>query len=160
MFENLKIITTTSLTEEQKTQVLDLWNREYPEKLCYNSLADFNEYLERLTEHKNFLLINNENKILGWAFTFKRENEKWFAIILAEEIQGQGFGRKMLDHLKEHESVLNGWVVDHHYDLKRNGQFYKSPLIFYKKCHFKILTDQRIELPKISAVKIKWAKHE
>lgn len=45
MFENLKIITTTILSEEQKTQVLDLWNREYPEKLCYNSLADFDKYL-------------------------------------------------------------------------------------------------------------------
>ena len=160
MFENLKIITTTSLSEEQKTQVLDLWNREYPEKLCYNSLADFDEYLEKLTNHQHFLLINNENKILGWAFTFNRENEKWFAIIVAEELQGKGFGRKMLDQLKEHESVLNGWVIDHHNDLKKNGKFYQSPLKFYEKCDFEILNDERIELPKISAVKIKWAKKE
>ena len=76
MPENLKIITTTILSEDQKTQVLDLWNREYPEKLCYNSLADFDEYLEKLTDHKNFLLINNENKIFGWAFTFNRENKR------------------------------------------------------------------------------------
>ena len=158
MFENLKIITTTSLSEEQKTQVLNLWNREYPEKLCYNSLADFDQYLEKLTDHKNFLLINNENKILGWAFTFKRENEKWFAIILAEELQGKSFGRKMLDQLKEHESILNGWVIDHDNDLKKNGEFYQSPLKFYEKCDFKILNDERIELPKISAVKITWTK--
>ena len=160
MSENLKIITTTILSEEQKTQVLDLWNREYPEKLCYNSLADFDEYLEKLTHHKNFLLLNNENKILGWAFTFNRENEKWFAIIVAEELQGKGFGRKMLDHLKECEPVLNGWVIDHQNDLKKNGEFYQSPLKFYEKCDFKILNDERIELPKISAVKIKWAKNE
>lgn len=158
MPENLKIITTTILSEEQKKQILDLWNREYPEKLCYNSLADFDEYFEKLTNHQHFLLTNNENKIKGWAFTFNRENEKWFAIILAEELQGKGFGRKMLDQLKEHESILNGWVIDHDNDLKKNGEFYQSPVKFYEKCDFEILNDERIELPKISAVKISWTK--
>ena len=62
----------------------------------------------------------------------------------------------MLDKLKKHETVLNGWVIDHHDDLKKNGQFYQSPLKFYEKCDFKIMTSERIELPKISAVKITW----
>ena len=158
MPENLKIITTTILSEEQKRQILDLWNGEYPEKLCYNSLADFDEYLEKLTNHQHFLLTNNENKIKGWAFTFNRENEKWFAIIVVEDLQGKGFGRKMLDQLKDHETVLNGWVIDHDNDLKKNGEFYQSPVKFYEKCDFKILNDERIELPKISAVKIRWTK--
>ena len=158
MPENLKIITTTILSEEQKRQILDLWNGEYPEKLCYNSLADFDEYLEKLTNRQHFLLTNNENKIKGWAFTFNRENEKWFAIILAEQLQGKGFGRKMLDQLKEHETVLNGWVIDHDNDLKKNGEFYQSPLKFYQKSDVEILTHERLELPKISAVKITWTK--
>lgn len=158
MPENLKIITTTILSEEQKKQILDLWNGEYPEKLCYNSLADFDEYLEKLTNHQHFLLTNNENKIEGWAFTFNRENEKWFAIILAEELQGKRFGRKMLDHLKEHESILNGWVIDSDNERKKDGQLYKSPLKFYQKSDFEILTHERLELPKISAVKISWTK--
>ena len=158
MKHNLKIITTTILSEEEKAQVFDLWNREYPEKLCYNSLADFNDYLEKLADQHHFLMINNENKVLGWALTFDRENERWFAIIIADEMQDQGFGRKMLNHLKEQESFLNGWVIDQDTNQKKNGKRYRSPLKFYEKCDFEILASQRIELPKISAVKIKWTK--
>ena len=127
-------------------------------KLSYKNLDGFDDYLQKLTNLQHFLLVDNENKISGWALTFDREDERWFAIILAEEIHGQGFGRKMLDHLKEHESILNGWVIDSDNERKKNEEFYQSPLKFYEKCDFKILNDERIELPKISAVKIRWTK--
>ena len=101
---------------------------------------------------------NEENLILGWAFKFERENQKWFAIILSEIIKQKGLGRKMLNELKKEEQVLNGWVIDHNKDKKKNGEQYVSPLKFYEKCDFEILVDQRLELDKISAVKIKWTK--
>ena len=154
----MKITRTTKLSTAEKSQVLTLWNSQYPVKLAYHSLADFDVYLQNLTDLTYYLWTDNESTILGWASTFTRDNEKWFAIILTETLQGKGFGRKMLDELKQHESVLNGWVIDHDNDLKKNGEFYKSPLKFYVKCDFNILTDQRIELEKISAVKIKWTK--
>lgn len=97
---------------------------------------------------------------MGWALTFERENEKWFAIILSEKIKGKGLGRKMLNELKKEEQVLNGWVIDHNNDKKKNGQQYISPLKFYEKCGFIILSDVRLELDKISAVKIKWMKEK
>ena len=62
----------------------------------------------------------------------------------------------MLDEIKNNEPVLNGWVIDHNNDKKKNGQQYISPLKFYEKCGFGILSDVRLELDKISAVKIKW----
>ena len=154
----MKITQTDKLSTEQKSQVLTLWNSQYPVKLAYHSLADFDVYLQNLTDLTYYLWTDNESNILGWASTFTRDNEKWFAIILTETLQGKGFGRKMLDELKQHESVLNGWVIDHDNDIKKNGEFYKSPLKFYEKCDFNILADQRIELEKISAVKIKWTK--
>ena len=154
----MKITRTTKLSTAEKSQVLTLWNSQYPVKLAYHSLADFDVYLQNLTDLTYYLWTDNESNILGWASTFTRDNEKWFAIILTETLQGKGFGRKMLDELKQHESVLNGWVIDHDNDIKKNGEFYKSPLKFYEKCDFNILTDQRIELEKISAVKIKWTK--
>lgn len=101
MTENLKIIQTTKLNEQAKKQVFDLWNTEYPEKLAYNSLTEFENYLQNLNNHKHFLLTSNIDLILGWALTFERDNQTWFAIILSEKIKGKGLGRKMLDELKK-----------------------------------------------------------
>lgn len=156
MKEDLKILQTVELNEQAKKQVLDLWNNEYPEKLSYNNLTDFDNYLQNLSNLTHFLLSNDENKILGWALTFERDSEKWFAIILSEKIKGKGLGRRMLDKLKQEEKVLNGWVIDHNNDMKSNGQPYPSPLKFYEKCGFETLSKVRLELDKISAVKIKW----
>ena len=47
-------------------------------------------------------------------------------------------------------------MIDYDSEKRFNGQIYKSPLGFYKKSGFEILTDQRLELENISAVKIKW----
>ena len=160
MTENSKIIKATELNEHSKQQVLDLWNNEYPEKLSYNNLGEFDHYLQNLNNLNHFLLTDNINIILGWALTFDRDNEKWFAIILSEKVQGKGLGRKMLDELKQVEPILNGWVIDHNNDKKKNGLTYVSPLKFYEKCGFEIQTDNRLELDKISAVKIKWTNEK
>lgn len=74
------------------------------------------------------------------------------------KIHGQGLGTKILKQVKENEIELNGWVIDHNRDKKSNGEFYKSPLNFYLKNGFKKLSRNRLELYKISAVKIKWRK--
>jgi len=154
----MKITTTHQLNLVQKEQVLQLWNNEYPEKLTYKNIAGFESYLEKLNEVKHFLLANNDEKIQGWAITFKRENETWFAIILSENLHGKGWGTKVLNELKQNKKALNGWVIDHSNDKKRNGSFYKSPLDFYLKNGFEVLSDTRLELEIMSAVKIKWKK--
>jgi hypothetical protein len=156
MITHLEILQTTELNEQVKRQVFDLWNSEYPEKLVYNSIIEFDDYLQSLNNVQHFLLTNDTNIVLGWAFTFTRNNEKWFAIILSERVKGKGFGRKMLDEIKNNETLLNGWVIDHNSARKKDGQPYISPLIFYQKSGFEILSDTRLELEKISAVKIKW----
>jgi len=154
----MKITTTHQLNLVQKEQVLQLWNNEYPEKLAYKNMAGFESYLENLNEVKHFLLANNDEKIQGWAITFKRENETWFAIILSENLHGKGWGTKVLNELKQNKKALNGWVIDHSDDKKRNGSFYKSPLEFYLKNGFEVLSDTKLELEIMSAVKIKWKK--
>ena len=62
----------------------------------------------------------------------------------------------MLKQAKRKESELNGWVIDHNLEKKKNGDYYRSPLNFYLKNGFRTLTTDRLELGKISAVKIKW----
>lgn len=153
----MKITTTNCLDLKQKRQILQLWNNEYPEKLAYKNLEGFENYLEKLHNVNHFLLTDNE-KIHGWAITFMRDSEIWFAIILSGNIHGEGWGTKMLNELKQNKTELNGWVIDHNNDKKINGEFYKSPLEFYLKNEFKLLSDIRLELEIMSAVKIKWTK--
>lgn len=135
-----------------------MWNNEFPEKLKYQDVADFDNYLKNLTKQSHIIMVNEDQKIKGWYFDFIRDNEKWFAIILDTKFQGKGLGNKILDIAKEKESELNGWVIDHRNDVKQNGEFYQSPLSFYLKNGFEQLIENRLENERISAVKIKWKK--
>ncbi len=154
----MEIIETTILTSEQKERLFDLWNTEYPAKICYNSTDEFQEYLDDLSKQKHYLLINDVNEILGWAFTFVRDFEDWFAIILNSKIHRRGYGRFLLDELKSNRIVSNGWATDHQNDLKKNKEPYLSPIEFYTKNGFLVQSNVRIENEKISAVKIRWEK--
>jgi hypothetical protein len=154
----MKLIETTSLNSCQKETMYNLWNNEYPEKLMYRSLHDFEEYLNSLADPYHFLLNNKFDEMVGWAFTYVREMNKWFAIILDGKIQRKGNGTLLLNRLKEKEPVLSAWVIDHHKDIKRNEEPYSSPLSFYQKNDFRICTNIRLETEKISAVKIIWKR--
>jgi hypothetical protein len=155
----MQIISTTYLTDSQKESAYNLWNNEYPQNLQYKNITEFDAYLNGLFEKKHYLLINEQEIIAAWALTFIRNAEKWFAVIINSEIHGKGYGTMILDEIKKDETQLSGWVIDHERDAKANGQKYRSPLIFYKKIHFDILPDCRLESETISAVKIVWKKH-
>ncbi|NIK92853.1 GNAT family N-acetyltransferase [Mangrovimonas sp. CR14] len=154
----MKFFRRSILSESEKLEIFELWNNEYPEKLSYQSKEEFDKYLENLREQSHLLIIDANQKIKGWYFDFKRDNEKWFAIILDSNIQGNGLGTKILELAKQKENELNGWVIDHNRDKKKNGKVYNSPLNFYLKNGFEKLAANRLELDKISAVKIKWKK--
>jgi hypothetical protein len=154
----MRIILCEFLTLEQKQSLFELWNLEYPERICYNEIGEFENYLKGLSNQKHYLLINKEDTILGWAFTFDRDEDNWFAIILNSKIHRKGYGRFLLEELKKNNLVLNGWVTDHQQDLKRNKEPYFSPIEFYTKNEFLVHPNIRIENDKISAVKIRWEK--
>jgi len=154
----MEFIQLTELSENELKAIMELWNREYPEKLNFQSLAELEFYLESKTEKFHIIIINEDGNIQGWYFDFFRDNEKWFALILDAKLQGKGFGTKILNLAKEKETELNGWVIDHNNEVKKNGGRYDSPLDFYLKNGFKVITDCRLELENISAVKIKWSK--
>ena len=46
----MKINKLNNLSINQKLEILNLWNHEYPENLKYQSLTDFENYLNNLTE--------------------------------------------------------------------------------------------------------------
>lgn len=134
---------------------MKLWNLEYPAKLAYDRIDDFDIYINAL-ESAIHILVRINNEIVGWATKFLRNGNRWFAIILSSDIQGRRIGSKIMMHLKDNEEILDGWVIDHNDDRKINGDFYLSPLNFYLKQGFEIIKEQRLELPTLSAVKISW----
>jgi GNAT superfamily N-acetyltransferase len=152
----MKIVEKDVLTLEQKDSLMQLWNDEYPAKLNLKTIEDFELYLNGLSETKHYLLFDHSDKIQGWAFTFLRDGEHWFAILLNNKIQGKGIGSLLMNEIKKNNKNLNGWVVDHANEIKENKEPYKSPLSFYIKNGFNVYTETRIENDKISAVKINW----
>lgn len=154
----MKIIQAMDLTFDQKQSLFELWNAEYPERIVYKDISEFENYLEGILSLKHYFLVNDLNQIFGWGFTFVREEDNWFGIIIDSKVQGKGFGTLLLDELKRNTSVLNGWVIDHQNDVKRNKESYLSPLGFYTKNGFMVNQNVRLENDKISAVKIRWER--
>lgn len=154
----MQIVERESLSVEEKEILRELWNNEYPARLKCKTVADFELYLNGLSNTKHYLLHDESNKIIGWTFTFLREDEDWFAIILNSKIQGKGNGSLLINEIKKKNNSLNGWVIDHENEVKQNGDFYKSPMPFYIKNGFTIITETRIENEKMSAVKINWKR--
>jgi len=150
------IVQAKSLTLEQKISLFELWNSEYPVKVGYNELSEFENYLDGLSYKNHYLLVKDLDQILGWAFTFIREKEDWFGIIVNSKIHSKGFGVLLLNELKQNNLVLNGWVIAHQNNLKQNNEPYLSPLGFYIKNGFIVQKNIRIENEKLSAVKIRW----
>lgn len=154
----MEVLIEKILSIEDKQEVFDLWNDEYPVNLGFQTIQDMDNYLNTLQDLTYYLLINDTKQIKGWAMTYSAGTEKWFAITISKDVQRQGKGAFLLNILKSNNKQLNGWVIDHEKDYKRNGEVYQSPLSFYKKNGFKIFSEYRLELPVLSAVKINWYK--
>ncbi|WP_306354281.1 hypothetical protein [Flavobacterium sp. '19STA2R22 D10 B1'] len=154
----IPIVERKELNLEEKIAIYRLWNQEYPEKLNYTAVEGFEAYLANLSKITHYLMIDDKDQIVAWSSTFEREGALWFAVIIAGNLHGKGYGHTILNHLKSKESTLNGWVIDHEQDKKKDGTIYLSPLSFYLKNDFIVYPDNRLELEKMSAVHIQWNK--
>jgi GNAT superfamily N-acetyltransferase len=152
----MKIINRSTLTSNQKGDIFTLWNNEYPRQLAHNSTDDLEKYLDKLKNKKHYLLINESDQILGWGLVFIREGETWFAMIIAEQIQKQGFGTKLLARMKKNHDRLCGWIIDHEEYIKVCGEKYLPPANFYLRNGFQIIPKERYDSEQLSVVKIKW----
>lgn len=134
-----------------------LWNSTYPTSVAYDSFEEFQAYLLGLEDLEHLLLETADGTILGWYFEFTREEARWFGIIISEEIQGTGWGKKLMLEAQTRASTLDGWVVDHDRDLTADGTPYRSPLDFYLSLGFELL-EERLEKGAISCAKIRWER--
>lgn len=153
---NMKLQEKKTLEEQERKLLLQLWNDEYPIIISHSSLQSFNRYLDSLENVVHYLLIDlSKNDIIkGWAFTFDRDNLRWFAIILSPTIQKKGIGRIILKYLISKEKHLRAWVIDNDRYVKSNGQPYIPPLSFYTKLGCNISKKDTSTSGELSVVKI------
>jgi len=52
----MEFINCSALSQKHKKGILELWNKEYPEKLCFPSLADFEDYLSELNDQTHIVM--------------------------------------------------------------------------------------------------------
>lgn len=153
----MEIITSGTLTPDQKEQIVNLWNTEYPKALSLAGVAAFDEYLAKLLD-KHYLLIVKQGTVLGWLVSFLRDGERCFAMLLNSQVQGRGLGLSLLNKAKEYNEELIGWVIDTNDHLKRDGTGYKSPIGFYSKAGFEIFYDITTRKNEINGIRVKWRR--
>jgi GNAT superfamily N-acetyltransferase len=152
----MKIIRKKELTVSEKKRLLEIWNNEYPKSISYPDIESFEKYFSEFSDIIFLLLIDNEERINGFYYDFIRDGERWFAMLLDSSVHGNGYGTMLLNAAKKENNILNGWVVEKSNFKKQNGDFYRSPGVFYLKNGFKLLQNSRLENEKLSAVKIVW----
>ncbi|ASU33436.1 GNAT family N-acetyltransferase [Mucilaginibacter xinganensis] len=152
----MKIIITPTLSDQQKERVLRIWNAEYPVRLQMPGMDEFDTFLNTLINPKHYLMVSNDDVIIGWGNKYYIGDVTCFFIMLSGEIHGKGYGTTLLNELKKGENQLFGWAIDHDTDVKVNGEPYPSPIHFYRKNGFTINIDLRLENEQLSAVNILW----
>jgi len=146
----MEILKTKNITNIQFQQIHVLWNKEFPVKLRDR----FGVLLDGV-ENFNHYLVEENNEVIAWAVDFEKENETRFSIIVDQNYRGRGLGSLLIARLKNDLGTFYGWVIDHNNDLKEDGTYYQSPLLFYVRQGFEVIRDQRIDSELLKAVKIK-----
>jgi hypothetical protein len=123
-------------------------------------MEELDEFFSQSVSPQHFMVLDDADEIVGWAFTFDRDGERWFSMVINTLYQRLCIGRMVLTFLKEKETRMNGWVINHPHDTRQNGEVYESPLPFYLKGDFVVQPDIRLENEKISAVQIEWRKNK
>ncbi|NLR91152.1 GNAT family N-acetyltransferase [Flammeovirga agarivorans] len=152
--DNLMFYLSEQLNPFEINDLFQLWNSVYPMQLAYKDLDCIREYLTALHHKKHILVKTPTNKVIGWFFSFERDGERWFAILINNEYKRKGLGSDLIKLAKKQFAPLNGWVIDHERYYRLDGEKYVSPLAFYLRHGFRIATDVRLEIPTLSAVKI------
>ena len=154
----MEISKIVNLSNNYKNQLFSLWNSEYPLEITYKSIKEFEYYLNGLQNPTHFFIKDNSDVILGWSFTFYRDSEVWFGIIIHSDYQGKGYGTHLLNAMKLMYEKLNGWVIPSNTYKRSNGESYVSPLRFYTNQGFEMDLNKEIPINKINVIKIKWHK--
>jgi GNAT superfamily N-acetyltransferase len=156
----MNFLQTRSLSTTQKEDILILWNSVSPANIAHNTMESLESYFSTLEDVVYTLTLDEHDRIVGWFADFNRDNGRWFAMLLDESIHGKGVGSQLLTQVKSRYNEISGWVIDHSNDARLDGNPYISPINFYLKNGFEIISDIRLELGHLSCVKMMWSKNK
>lgn len=122
----MKQVKTTILTSIQAKQIDSLWNEEFPSQLQ----GRFSSLLEGVVHFAHYLFQDELENVVAWAVYFEKDQEIRFSILVSKNQQRKGFGKLLLNQLKEDLEEFYGWVVDHNNDLKEKWRNLFSPIDF------------------------------
>lgn len=146
---------TKTLNSTQKEAIRLLWNSEYPINILHETIADTEQYLNKLTDQNHTFVYVDSGNIIAWYFDFIRDQERNFAIIVSNEHQKKGLGIELINLAKMNNSVLNGWVIISEGHKRQNSKPYKLPLGFYQNLGFQTLQEEK-EIQGLRLVKIRF----
>ena len=63
----MKVVHQNSFLEKEKETLWQLRNNEYPIQFGHETFQKFDVYLNSISEMDNYLLLDSENEIQGWA---------------------------------------------------------------------------------------------
>lgn len=146
---------TKTLNSTQKEAIRLLWNSEYPINILHETIADTEQYLNKLTDQNHTFVYDDSGNIIAWYFDFIRDQERNFAIIVSSKHQKKGLGIELINQAKKNNSVLNGWVIISEGHKRQNSKPYKLPLGFYQNLGFQVLAEEK-EIQGLRLVKIRF----
>lgn len=154
--KHFDVVQREVLLDQEKIELMYLWNQEYPTSIRHNDLDSLSSYLKGLSEVEHCLLKTKEGELIAWFARFMREGKHWFGMMVSTANQGRGIGRALLHRAQKRYPTLHGWVIDQEGYVKGNGDAYRIPLSFYQKNGFEVIPEQRLENKALSAVLIHW----
>lgn len=149
------MISRKRLSDKHHAQINALWNEEYPTTL----VGRFPMLLEDTLLFKHFIILNEEENVMAWAAYFQKDEEIRFSILVGRSHQGKGYGKQLINAMKNELPEFYAWVIDSNAFLKNDGTPYVSPLPFYTKLGFEVLPNIRIDNHIINAVKIRYRRN-
>ena len=154
----MNYLKVTQLNHLQKQAIMQVWNEVYPAQLAHNDVTSFEKYLTPLKNACHVLVLDNDHHLVGWLVIFDRHDDRWFAMLMADRVKGQGIGSELLCQAKSLNNVLNGWVVEHNDYKRKDGAPYLSPLGFYEKNGFEVLQESRLKDQMLAVIQVRWVK--
>lgn len=119
---------------DEVLRLLNEFNMEFEPPL--SSRIDIKAYAEKLSRYANFLIAEEQNRVIGYLAFYKNQNAMELyitSLCVSNTHRGKGIGKKLLDHLCN--IGLSEGYSNISLEVRKNN---KNAFGFYKKMQFEI----------------------
>jgi GNAT superfamily N-acetyltransferase len=153
----MEIEISKTISNSDQSKIYHIWNVVYPTQVAFIKKNDFEAYLEKAGYKTHYIIRGNNYSVSGWLMTFNRDDERYFVLLVNENMQGNGIGTALINEMKKIENKIAGWIVESDSYFKSDGSLYHSPMSFYKNLGF-TMTNEINNKNDFSTTKIIWKR--